>query len=125
MDRHAALRRFETMSAVSEEVSTERTVRSEAQVALRFAMAKGCVPCAASGPNSAHALGCLGYSDCSRSWPSRGALRRIPGVNNAEQAREVAGALDWSLDLAQVEALSEEAARLHARRRELSWLKWL
>ena len=35
---------FETMSAVSEEVSTESTPRSEAQVALRFAVAKGCVP---------------------------------------------------------------------------------
>ena len=35
---------FETMSAVSEEVSTESSPRSEAQVALRFAVAKGCVP---------------------------------------------------------------------------------
>ena len=84
---------FEAMSGVSEEVSTETTPRSETQVALRFVMAKGCVP--------------------------------IPGINNAVQAAEVVGALDWSLDLADVEALSDQAILLHSRRRELPWLKSL
>ena len=47
----------------------------------------------------------------------------IPGVNTAEQALDVANALDWSMDLGQVEALSEQAVLLHSRRRELQWLK--
>ena len=66
-------------------------LRTEAQVALRFCIAKGCVP--------------------------------IPGVNNAQQALEVARALEWELDLGQVEQLSEQARLLHARRSELPWLK--
>ena len=84
---------FEVMSAVSESVSTESTSRSEAQVALRFVVAKGCVP--------------------------------IPGVNNAAQAKEVAGALDWQLELDDVEALGAQAILLHSRRKELPWLKGL
>ena len=83
---------FEAMSSVSEDAGRMPSgPRSETEVALNFARAKGCVP--------------------------------IPGVNTGAQAREVVAALDWDLDLAQVEALSEQAVLLHARRRELSWLK--
>lgn len=83
---------FEAMSSVSEDAGRMPSgPRSETEVALNFARAKGCVP--------------------------------IPGVNSGAQAREVVAALDWDLDLAQVEALSEQAVLLHARRRELSWLK--
>ena len=84
---------FEAMGEVCEERSTEATPRTEAQVALRYVVAKGCVP--------------------------------IPGVNTAAQAREVAGALDFALDLAELETLDEHARTLHARRRELPWLKGL
>ena len=42
---------------------------------------------------------------------------------NAQQALEVARALEWELDLGQVEQLSEQAKLLHARRSELPWLK--
>ena len=83
---------FEAMSSVSEDAGRMPSgPRSETEVALNFARAKGCVP--------------------------------IPGVNTGVQAREVVAAFDWDLDLAQVEALSEQAVLLHARRRELSWLK--
>jgi len=65
--------------------------RTETQVALRFAMAKGCTP--------------------------------MPGVNNAAHAEEVAGALDWDLELDELHALSERALALHLRRGELPWLR--
>ena len=80
------------MSSVGEEAGKmPHGPRTETEVALNFAIAKGCVP--------------------------------IPGVNTGAQAAEVAAALDWSLDLAAVDALSEQALLLHARRRELHWLK--
>lgn len=81
---------FEAMGAVCEEGVQMRT---ELQVALRFAMAKGCIP--------------------------------IPGINNAQHAKEAAGALEWELDLAQIEELSAQAIILHSRRRELPWLQKL
>jgi len=80
---------FETMSAIANE--GER--RTESQVALRYVMAKGCVP--------------------------------VVGVNNAEQATQVASALEWELSLADIQRLSEQALSLHGRRRELPWLKGL
>ena len=82
---------YEVMDAVVAE--GREGARSEAQVALNFAIAKGCVP--------------------------------VTGVNNAVQAREVASALDWQLDMSDVQALSEQAVRLHARRGEQPWLKRL
>ena len=81
---------FEAMAAVCEEGNGER---SEAQVALRYAIAKGCVP--------------------------------MPGVNTADHAREVAGALEWELDIGELESLSAQAKLLHARRRDLPWLRSL
>ena len=83
---------FEAMSAVVDE-GGDNSARSESQVALRFAIAKGCVP--------------------------------VPGVNTAEQAREVAAALDWELDLGHLESLSIAARNLHSRRKELPWLRGL
>ena len=71
----------------------EGSTRTEAQVALRSAVAKGCVP--------------------------------VPGVNNAEHARAVVAALDWQLDISQLEALSTAARNLHARRSEHAWLRSL
>ena len=91
---------FEAMSAIAEAhtspinpIAAPASACTESQVALRFAMAKGCVP--------------------------------LPGVNNVEQARDVAAALDWELDLREMEMLSEQALTLHARRKELPWLKGL
>ena len=49
----------------------------------------------------------------------------LPGVNNPDHAHEVVGALDWDLDLAELEELSQQARRLHTRRRELQWLRQL
>ena len=83
-------RMYEAMSAIAEEGGETRT---EAQVALRFAIAKGCVP--------------------------------VPGVNNAQQATEVARALDWQLDMDQYEWLAQQAINLHGRRNELPWIRSL
>ena len=44
-------------------------------------------------------------------------------MNTAEQAREVAGALDFTLDLDELETLDEHARTLHSRRKDLNWLK--
>ena len=49
----------------------------------------------------------------------------IPGVNGADQARDVVAALDWELDMDQILMLSEHARTLHSRRKELSWLRRL
>ena len=81
------------MSSIAEDEG-RKTPLTEAQVALRFCMAKGCVP--------------------------------IPGVNNAEQAAEVAGTmLNAPLEIDEIEALQQQALRLHARRNELPWLRSL
>ena len=80
---------FESMSAIAERGSD----RTESQVALRFVMAKGCVP--------------------------------VVGVNNAQQATQVAGALQWELQLGEVSRLSDQAHHLHSRRKELPWLRGL
>ncbi|KAL1522511.1 hypothetical protein AB1Y20_017498 [Prymnesium parvum] len=80
---------FEAMSQIAE----KKDARTETQVALRFVMAKGCVP--------------------------------IPGVNNAEQAREVVAATDWELTLDEIDQLTDQAIALHVRRRDHPWLRTL
>mmetsp|Transcript_3168 Transcript_3168/g.8203 ORF Transcript_3168/g.8203 Transcript_3168/m.8203 type:complete len:377 (+) Transcript_3168:139-1269(+) len=67
--------------------------RSETQAALRFVMAKGCIP--------------------------------IPGINTAEQAEQAVAALDWELNLDEVDELNDQALALHVRRRDLPWLRSL
>lgn len=49
----------------------------------------------------------------------------IPGVNNAEQAREVVAALDWELNEDEIDLLTDQATALHVRRRDLPWLRTL
>jgi len=78
-------------TASSPSSATGPSARTESQVALRFVMAKGCVP--------------------------------LPGVNNGAQAKDVVAALDWELDLSELDALSEQSLLLHSRRKELPWLR--
>lgn len=49
----------------------------------------------------------------------------IPGVNNADQAREVVAALKWELSLEEIDHLMDQALALHVRRRDLPWLRTL
>jgi len=89
---------YESMSVIAEELSSGPLTSpadaiSEAQIALRYVMAKGCTP--------------------------------LPGVNNAEQALEVASTLDVELDHTQLEMLDQQARHLYSRRAELPWLKSL
>lgn len=49
----------------------------------------------------------------------------IPGVNNAEQAREVVAATDWELTLDEIDQLTDQAIALHVRRRDHPWLRTL
>ena len=49
----------------------------------------------------------------------------IPAVTNRLQAEEVAGALEWELDLDEVGALTEQALTMHVRRADFPWLRRL